>query len=153
MPNVDMNFSQASFSFQFTATVDIKAGEELTYSYCHFGLSVAERLAKLAPYGFVCHCPACEHATPETDALRRECEARAKHYLLNLNWAGKGGAKESVIEPVLRLRDGFVKEGLTFVREYKTVLLMLWKFYQGIGMVKKAKPYREEYERYKAVKF
>jgi SET domain-containing protein len=56
---------------QYYAIRDIKAGDQLFYSYCLAGGSQAERQAELLSYGFVCKCAACVDATPETDELRK----------------------------------------------------------------------------------
>lgn len=65
IPNVQPDFSIASFSMQFIAYADIKAGEEIVYNYCMSSTetSKAERAEKLLPYGIVCSCPACESGT------------------------------------------------------------------------------------------
>jgi hypothetical protein len=65
MPNVRYYFKLNSFSMQFYALRDIKAGEQLFYSYCEPDGNLAHRQAELAPYGFVCKCPACVNATPK----------------------------------------------------------------------------------------
>ncbi|KAF8886424.1 hypothetical protein CPB84DRAFT_1787553 [Gymnopilus junonius] len=149
--NVNLEFSKSSFSFQFTVEVDIKAGEELFYMYCSNDFSHSERQSELTSYGFTCHCPACEYATPETDILRKQYKGLAQTYLLTLNWVAKGDPKpkESTIEPVMRLYKGMRKEGLTYVPQYRGVVMMLGKFYEGIGKEDKAKPLKEEYERLK----
>ncbi|PPQ93633.1 hypothetical protein CVT25_000819, partial [Psilocybe cyanescens] len=64
-PNIDNAFAMASSSFQFRASRDIEAGEQLFHSYCGVDLTATERKAELAPYGIVCSCAACAHATPE----------------------------------------------------------------------------------------
>jgi len=47
MPNVKYSFTVASFSMEFTAIKDIKAGEELVYAYCRLDKSAAERNEEL----------------------------------------------------------------------------------------------------------
>ena len=65
VPNVQSYFKLNSFSMQFYARRDIKAGDQLFYSYCLAHGNLAERQAELAPYGFVCKCAAaCVNATP-----------------------------------------------------------------------------------------
>ena len=152
MPNVGIEFSTPSFSFQCSAKVDIKAGEQLFYPYCGVERPVAERQAELAPYGIVCSCPACVHATPETDKLRTEFRKIAKDFILNEKWnrvtPGRRVA-ESVIEPVMKFKDALIREGFHYTSEYKGMIFLLLNFYEGIGMKEKARPYEEEYERYK----
>ncbi|KAF8870749.1 hypothetical protein CPB84DRAFT_829058 [Gymnopilus junonius] len=65
IPNIDVDFSLSSFSFQFIARADIKAGQELFYSYTNIEQPTAERQSSLLlSYGFTCDCPACVYATP-----------------------------------------------------------------------------------------
>lgn len=156
MPNVKMGFSTPSFSFQFSAVVDIKAGEQLFYGYCEVEQPVADRQLNLAPYGIVCSCPACTHATPETDKLRTEFRKIAMDYIVNKNWiwnkATSGRVRhvaESAIEPLMQFKDALIKEGLHYTSEYKSMILLLQNFYEAIGMKEKARPYKKEYERYR----
>jgi SET domain len=154
MPNVQIVFSTPSFSFQCSASVDIKAGEQLFYAYCEVDEPVAKRQAGLAPYGIVCSCPACTHATPETDKLRTEYRKIAKNYIVNGIWnkttsSSGGRVAESAIEPVIRFKDALIREGFHFTSEYKAMILLLQNFYEGIGMKEKARPYKEEYKRYR----
>ncbi|KAF8800126.1 SET domain-containing protein [Phlegmacium glaucopus] len=60
--NVQGDFCIPSFSMQFVAVADIKAGEQIVYSYCMGSTecSKAIRAEQLLPYGIVCTCPACE---------------------------------------------------------------------------------------------
>jgi len=149
MPNVGITFSTPSFSFQCSALVDITAGEQLFYPYCGVDQPVAERQVELAPYGIVCSCPACTHATPKTDKLRTEYRKIAMNFILNTNWnSGKRGVAESVIKPVIKFKDALIKEGFHYTSEYKAMILLLQNFYEGIGMMEKARPYKEEYKRY-----
>ena len=149
IPNVDLDFSTASFAIQFKACSDIKAGEELLYSYADPNASVARRRAQLAPYGFVCHCSACDNATPETDALRQSYKGLLQQYMTSVNWTGlKGRARESDIDPILNFHKALLKEGLGYTGEYKSTVFMLKVFYESLGMHAKARPYREELKKY-----
>ena len=141
MPNVRIVFSTPSFSFQCSALVDIKAGEQLFYAYCGIDQPVAERQLELAPYGIVCSCPACTHATPETDKFRTEYRKIAMNYVVKLN--GRRVA-ESAIEPVIRFKDALIREGYHYTSEYKAMISLLSKLYEGNGMEEKARPYEEE---------
>jgi len=154
MPNVKIEFATPSFSFQCFAVVDIKAGGQLFYAYCGVEQPVTKRQAELAPYGIVCSCPACTHATPETDKLRTEYRNIAMDYIVNKNYPWKkvdSGRRvaESAIEPVMKLKDALIREGFQYTSEYKAMILLLQNFYEGIGMWEKARPYKEEYKRYK----
>jgi hypothetical protein len=79
LPNVDYRFKLSAFAMIFYATRDIKAGEQLFYSYCAINQSASERKAELAPYGITCACASCVHATPETDALRKTFYAHTRN--------------------------------------------------------------------------
>ena len=152
MPNVGIVFSTPSFSFQCSAIIDIKAGEELFYSYCGEDQSVAKRQVQLAPYGIVCSCPACKHATPETDKLRTEYHKIAMDYILNVQKVTSSNSKseaESMIEPVLQFKDALIREGLHYTSDYKAVILVIRKLYESVGKEEEARPYKEEYKRYK----
>ena len=151
MPNVAIEFSTPSFSFQCSALVDIKAGEQLFYAYCGVDQPVAKRQAELAPYGIVCACPACTHATPETDRLRTEYRKIAMDFILNGEWGVSTSGRrvaESVIEPVKQFKDALKREGFHYKSEYKVMILLLERFYKNIGMKEKARPYTEEYKKY-----
>lgn len=65
----------------FFASRDIKAGEQLFYSYCGLEQIASERKAELAPYGITqCTCASCVNATPETDTLRKTFIERVQEY-------------------------------------------------------------------------
>jgi hypothetical protein len=65
----------------FFAARDIKAGEQLFYSYCGLEQIASERKAELAPYGITqCTCASCVNATPETDAFRKTFTERVQEY-------------------------------------------------------------------------
>jgi len=59
IPNVQEDFDIASFSMQFKVVADMKAGEQILYSYCMNQCSKAKWAEQLLPYGIVCTCPAC----------------------------------------------------------------------------------------------
>jgi len=67
-PNAVIGFSIKSFSIQFHAAKDIKAGEEVFCSYICLEQSAKEREEKLSPYGFNVNV---ERASPPTAALIR----------------------------------------------------------------------------------
>ena len=50
-PNIDHVFNLSAFSMTFFVIRDVKAGEQLFYSYCGIKKSASERKAELAPYG------------------------------------------------------------------------------------------------------
>ncbi|KDR74752.1 hypothetical protein GALMADRAFT_280151 [Galerina marginata CBS 339.88] len=149
MPNVTHNFNLASFSFQFVAERDITAGEQLFISYCELDQTAAERKAELAPYEFVCVCPACANATPETDKLRKEYKQRIKDFMPKVpRWAAAPSVADGVIDPVLQLREAMKKEGLHGSTEYRNLTTLILTFYERRGLHEKAKPFKEETSRY-----
>ncbi len=97
MPNIRQSFKVSSFSVQFNATKDIKAGEQLCYAYCPLGKSASERQAELEPYGFVCNCSACVNATPETDHLRKTFMSNINQLVGVLHSGFSGGVLESAL--------------------------------------------------------
>ena len=66
-PNAEFEFSLGSFSLQFYALRDIKAGEEIFVTDVYVP---AERREQLARYCFTCVCTACSRATPDSDKPR-----------------------------------------------------------------------------------
>lgn len=116
----------AAFSFTFKACQDIKAGEELFYSYCATEASVARRQRQLAPYGIVCKCRGCTNATPERDRFREEYIKRTKEYEAlnfqvyqqhNTTWPNK-----EEFQQVLKFQATAIEEGLNTQPEYQHVL-------------------------------
>jgi len=97
----------------FKATRDIKAGEQLFYSYCSLTQSAAERKEELAPYGIAqCICAACVNATPETDTLRMTFNARSMEYKRQSKiWAERGRLPVGTLGELLRLQRAVVNEG------------------------------------------
>ncbi|KAF8961403.1 hypothetical protein BDZ97DRAFT_2060107 [Flammula alnicola] len=91
MPNIWQKFKLDCFSLQFTASRDIKAGEQMFYSYCG-----------VYP-GVICECSACVNATPETDKLRKEIDKRFEIYDL---------ITRKDLDEMFRFQEGAVKEGL-----------------------------------------
>ena len=111
MHNVGTKFKVTSFSYQFLAVRDIKAGEELFCSYCGLDQTKAERQTELAPYGFSCCCPACINATPTTDNLRKTFKARIARLRArvadpNEDWG------DDILPSALLLEKEMVAEGL-----------------------------------------
>ncbi|PPR03555.1 hypothetical protein CVT26_006097 [Gymnopilus dilepis] len=154
VPNIRYEFSVASVSFQFYAMVDIKAGQELFYSFCETNVSAAERRKKLAPYGITCHCDACEHATKQTDKLRQEYQSKTSRLLRALNWQRREGKKvaQTAIDPIIKLKDALAKEGLGYTHEYKCIVVILAQVLEELGKDDLAKEYKEEGEKYNVSK-
>lgn len=76
--NAMFNFSLSSFSMQFHAMCDIKAGEEIFYAYTNIYLPAAHHCKKLESYGFTCACTACSHATLESDKFHGSTAKKIK---------------------------------------------------------------------------
>ncbi|KIM38871.1 hypothetical protein M413DRAFT_75533 [Hebeloma cylindrosporum] len=126
LPNVDHGFNLSSFSMLYFAMRDIKAGEQLFYSYCPGERSASERKALLeTSYGIEqCICAACINATPETDALRKTFHARVQEYsttcaaLLRLP-----KFPVEFLDDLLRYQRAVFEEGLDWSEKYSTALL------------------------------
>ena len=81
LPNVTYAFKLSAFAMVFMASRDIKAGEQLFFSYCDPEQPASKRRADLAPYGIAqCICSSCVNATPETDDIRTTYHARVAEY-------------------------------------------------------------------------
>jgi hypothetical protein len=132
LPNVDYRFKLSAFAMIFFATRDIKAGEQLFYSYCGINQSASERKAELAPYGITCACASCVHATPETDALRKTFYARIQEYKTqSLTWNDFPRFPVEILDDLLRYQRAVVKEGLdNDFRYYLEFLPALVRAYQ-----------------------
>ncbi|PPQ68884.1 hypothetical protein CVT25_009007 [Psilocybe cyanescens] len=149
MPNVDNVFSVASFSFQFRASRDIEAGEQLFYAYCDENLTAAERKAKLARYAIVCSCAACAHATPETDKLRKEYEQLIDaHDIKSKTWTKARSVDKSTLEPLLEFQNALIKEGLHGTKKYGLLLGVLSRLYLKLGQHDNAKDCLEKLREY-----
>jgi len=153
MPNITHTFKRSSFSFQFSASRDINAGEQLFYAYCGMNQSASERKAELAPYGLVCQCPSCVNATPKTDKLRREFTYRIDRYRLRAErWAKMSNLTVSVLKPVLELKEEMIKEGLHSQEDdYSTLLEVCLRIYVQLGMKEEANDYVKELRRYRSL--
>jgi hypothetical protein len=109
----------------FMASRDIKAGEQIFYSYCGTQQSASDRKAELAPYDIAqCICTACVNATPETDALHKTFSARVKEYKSqSVTWERLPKGRKLPVETLdemLRYQKAVVKEGLNIHDIYWT---------------------------------
>ena len=140
MPNIMHYFKLNSFSMQFCALKDIKAGEQLFYSYCEPDRNLEQRRAEIAPYGFVCECPACVNATPETDKLRNTFANQIA--LLEKKLASSSGLGETAIENAVKLEKAMVKEGLDAEFEFVLLLKVICVAYAKLGKMTDSAKYR-----------
>ena len=126
---------------------DIKAGEQLFFSYCRLEGGVAKRRAELAPYGFECECPACVNATPETDKLRNTFEARIAE-LRKISLTSDG---QIDVEDALKLEKDMVNEGLDGCSAFVVLVTVISMAYAKLGKWKEGEKYgllAEEFRRY-----
>jgi hypothetical protein len=137
MPNVRRSFKLASFSLQFSAIRDIKAGEQLSYAYCRLGQSASERQAELDPYGFVCKCSACVKATPESDNFRKTFRSK----VVQLTTLMKRDPNITLLESLLKFEQEMIREGLDGLTEFLTLAMMISVIYTRSGMTKEAMEY------------
>jgi hypothetical protein len=140
MPNVLYYFRLNSFSIQFYATRDIKAGEQLFYSYCLAASTVAERRTQIAPYGFVCECPACVNATPETDNLRKTFGSQIALFK-KMAGGDSNIINETAVEDAVKLDKDMVKEGLDADPQYLTLLMAICMANEKLGKLEEAEKY------------
>ncbi|KIM41185.1 hypothetical protein M413DRAFT_11349 [Hebeloma cylindrosporum] len=144
-PNAVLEFSLASFSLQFHANRDIKAGEEIFYSYTDIYVPAAERPKELEPYDFTCACTACSLATPESDKFR-QTSARHMKILETLYQAlkardieadnGMQMVRNNILPNLLEFRRKLREEGLGIMSgPYLSSTIMLHDLYTNLGMV------------------
>ena len=143
-PNTNFEFSLGSFSLQFHALRDIKAGEEIFVSYTDVDAPVAERRERLAPYGFTCVCTACSCATPESDKFRQAAASEMK--VLNSRYCtakeydqkrnnGMRLVREIILPKVLEFRRKLREEGLgIMLGAYLNSTILLHEVYVQLGM-------------------
>jgi hypothetical protein len=120
----------------FMASRDIRAGEQLFYSYCDTEQSASKRKAELAPYGIAqCICSSCVNASPETDSIRETYSAQLKEYKRQSStWERLGKVPAGTIDELLRYQRAVVKEGLDTEVDYWAYFLpVLIKAYQRSG--------------------
>ncbi|KAF9474368.1 SET domain-containing protein [Pholiota conissans] len=138
--NVTLAFDPLSFSLVFKAVVDIKAGEQLFYSYCEVEASIATRRRNLAHYGFICQCRVCQNANLESDEFREQYQTRIAE-LCTISANVISGANTSWLtnkefEDLLQLNKVAIEEGLDALPSYRELLgaltLGYWK--QGNGL-------------------
>ena len=121
---------------QFYAVRDIKAGDQLFFSYCLSHDNVAERQATLAPYGFVCKCTACTNATPETDKLRKTFEAKILDFKRKV---ATSQVNETLLKDALRLEKQMVKEGLDAHYAFESLVAVISLVCLNLGKLNKGK--------------
>ena len=112
--NIDYHFKLSTFAMIFYATWDIKAGEQLFYSYCGINQSSSKRKAELTAYGITCACTSCIHITPKTNALCKMFYTCIQEYKTqSLTWNDFPMFPMEILEDLLRYqRAPVVKEGL-----------------------------------------
>ena len=143
-PNAEFEFSLGSFSLQFHALRDIKAGEEIFVSYTDVYVPAAERREQLARYCFTCVCTACSRATPESDKFRQAAasemkllDARyrtAKEYDQKRN-NGMRMVREIIFPKVLEFRRKLREEGLGLMfGAYLNSTILLHEVHVQLGM-------------------
>jgi hypothetical protein len=142
VPNVKFYFKLNSFSVQFFALRDIKAGDQLFYPYCLTDRSLAQRQADLKPYSFTCKCPGCLNATPETDMLRTTFKTHIAFYRETMIERPK--IDKTVLEKALSFEKEVLKEGLDADDEYLILLMAISAGYSKLGN-------REESSKYSAL--
>jgi len=119
---------------RFYAIRDIKAGEQLFYSYCAADNSLATRRTELAPCSFVCKCPACVNATPETDKLRTTFKAQIQAFR---NAALNSQISQTMLKKALKLEKAMIKEGLDIELPFALLLEVISAAYEKLGKVRK----------------
>ncbi|KDR74751.1 hypothetical protein GALMADRAFT_70265, partial [Galerina marginata CBS 339.88] len=164
MPNTTATFDVASFSLQFFAIKDLKAGDELFYGYCNIYAPYAERRESLGRYGIVCKCPACVNSTPTSESFRRTFIQRIKKIKQEVEeWQAetvKGFEsavatptleREAVLAKVLTLQKQLVEEGLDASDHYAVIFMVLYQLYVQLGKMRRADSAFQQIQRYNAL--
>ncbi|TFL01467.1 hypothetical protein BDV98DRAFT_481670, partial [Pterulicium gracile] len=137
-PNSTWEFDVRAFSFLFFTTRDVKAGEELTVTYCALSIPTAERNKALDPYAFKCTCPRCldpSSSDKTTTTLSAILRATTAALLQNHRSA------ESVLQMALRCYDMAEKEGLKNDERFLASVELVVVVYQMIGDLENAVTY------------
>ncbi|KAJ3515317.1 hypothetical protein NLJ89_g1838 [Agrocybe chaxingu] len=142
------SFALSSFSMQFTALREIKAGEQLFYSYCGMFQSAADRQKELAPYGFECKCAACVNATPARDKLRIEFQDKVALLVLE---GSRNTSDRNFLNRLLQYEKEVVAEGLDSQSRYRFVVAFIGLIQTTLGMHREAKRYLELEEAWKKI--
>ena len=124
------------------ASRDIKAGEQLFFSYCDPEQPASKRRADLAPYGIAqCICSSCVNATPETDDIRTTYHARVAEYeRRSLKWKRPGSVPAGTLQELVRYQRAVVEEGFdTEIHYWGQFLPVLIKAYKLSGNTCEAK--------------
>ena len=132
-------FKLNSFSVQYYALRDIKAGDQLVNPYCLTDRSRAQRQADLTSYGFVCKCPGCLNATPETDKLRTTFKRRIAFFKDTL--INRPKIDEIMLEAALRFEKDVLKEGLDADDEYLLLVMAISAGYSKLGKGEESRKY------------
>ncbi|KAF2122694.1 hypothetical protein BDV96DRAFT_608623 [Lophiotrema nucula] len=117
-PNAGFQWNPAIKKETIHAVRDIRAGEEITLSYCDATQNKAARLYQLKHYGFVCDCPACaDDDDPDSFAAK----SAARRYRLSelqrelepvRGWAlHKAGTKDGFAQYLLEYIGLLIEEG------------------------------------------
>ena len=135
----------SSFSFQFIAAHDIKAGKELYCPYINLGRTKAERQTDLASYGFSCNCSACINATPTTDELRKTYERQVANLGTLKN---QPELMTDVVASAKVLEAKMVAEGLDVTFDFLNVLLVVYLIYTQQGRRVEIREYERRIQEY-----
>ncbi|KAF6762571.1 hypothetical protein DFP72DRAFT_876255 [Ephemerocybe angulata] len=112
--NIVEDFDPETFTFSYAASRDIKAGQQIMRYYVTRTLPVAQRRAALSAQQIICTCSACTNATPKTDKLRLEYQARVNILTKACQTSGPlpTAQAQAWLATTLRMKDEMEKEGL-----------------------------------------
>ncbi|RXW25166.1 hypothetical protein EST38_g648 [Candolleomyces aberdarensis] len=112
--NAVFNFDPDTFLVSYTATRDIKAGEQVFLAYFPATATLAQRRQGMGRYRFVCKCSACTNATEETDKFRAEAYSHIDNLVRRamVPSQGPGPSARDLLAQALKLKDQLEREGL-----------------------------------------
>lgn len=108
------DFDPETFTFSYTASRDIKAGQQIMRYHVTRTLPVAQRREALIAQQIICTCSACTNATPKTDKLRLEYQARVNILTKACQTSGPlpTAQAQAWLATTLRMKDEMEKEVL-----------------------------------------
>ena len=136
MPNAVFDFDPDSFSVLYTATRNIKSGDQIFLGYVPTAMTLAQRRQAMARYKFICRCPACANATTESDKLRGGFPLELNDIGQSVVTAsGRTPETRNLISRALRLKAAMEKEGLESEPRFSELYAALTRLYMLMGDV------------------
>ena len=147
-PNAVFDFEPESFCVLYTATRDIKAGEQIFLGYFPATATLAQRREGMARYRFICQCGPCANWTEDSDKLRITYNQRITNLVHRSITLGNTYPAQELLGTALGLKAELEAEGLDSEPRFSEVWIVLQTLYQRLGNVKEMKECQKRIERY-----